>query len=111
MSQISLLELKQYLNNSSPLINSIISKSKDEFSEDEVSINIAIGFLSELKEILFCINMDHYVFNRNLADSISILKNYSFNLLSKYKVPNSYKLYDCLKIDVINLKNFLNSVN
>lgn len=96
------------LNSNESVLKDLVSCTKEEFSIDEKKINIAIGLISELKDILFSIEQELFIFNKELYNVVSSLKKYSSNLFNNYKMVNSYKIYDCLKIDLPKLKSFFN---
>ena len=100
--------LTTMLNSNDKILKELLSCSKEEFSSDEKKINISIGILSELREILFSMDSELFILNKELYNLITSLKKYSGNLFNNYKMVNSYKLYDCLKIDLAKLKSFFN---
>ena len=96
------------LNESDSILNDLLSCTKEDFSADEKKINIAIGIMSELREILFAINEELFVVNKDLYNVVISLKKYSGTLFNNYKMVNSYKIYDCLIVDLAKLKSFFN---
>ena len=106
----ALITLTNTLNNSQTL-QTILSKSKQEFINDEELVSIAIGFINELSKIASNIPVDFYVLNRDLSYFIIAIKNYSKALFNKYTLVNTYRLYDFFKIEIYNLNNFLNTIN
>jgi len=102
--------LKNTLNNNEKLLKSILSSTKEQFSSNEKSINIGIGIVNEIRNICLTLDSDIYILDNEFYNLITPIKTYSKNLFNNYKLVNSYKLYDALKIDVVNLKNFLNKV-
>lgn len=106
-----LTSLTSLLNNSHHIIIEILKEGKKEFSKNEKSINVALGFFSELNEITKYLDEEIYILNRRLYDLLTPLISYSNSLFNDLKLVNTYKLYDALKIDVCELRTFLNNVN
>ena len=108
-SDIKLLNtLANSLNNSLPVINKILSSDKQEFSNNNEYITIAIGIINEIKEISLNLSDDLCFINKNLYENLRSITIYSNNIFDTFNLVNTYKLYDCLKIDVITLINYLN---
>lgn len=105
-----LIALTNTLNESAPLINKITNDGKEVFSNDEKSINIGIGFINEIKEIIDVLDKNIFILNPNLYSILEPIMEYASNLFNDYMFVNAYKLYDSLKIDVANLRDFLNKV-
>ena len=110
MSYYALMSLKKVLNNSSELIQNLIQEKKDDFCKNETSINIAIGLIGELRDVLASIDQNIYILNKDLYELITPIQEYSVNLFNDYKIVNAYKLYDFLKIDFQNLKTYINEI-
>jgi len=105
-----LTTLTKTLNESNSLIAEFLKEGKDNFSNNEIHINIAIGLISEVKEIVEDLDEDIFMLNRNLHDILAPIINYSKNLFNDYKIVNAYKLYDALTIDIQKLKEYLNKI-
>lgn len=103
-------ELTINLNNSNDIINSILKTDKLAFANNEEMINVSIGLVKEVANILNCLDDEVYILNKKLYDLAFSIKKYAFNLFNSYKFVNAYKLYDCLTIDIYELKNLLNSI-
>ena len=97
------------LNTNAPLIEEILSNGKESFSKNEKYINIGIGIINEVKDILINLDDEIYILNKRIYDTIYPIISYSNNLFNKYNIVNSYKLYDALSLDLKNLKDLLNS--
>ena len=108
MSYSAFKTLSEVLNNNT--VTSIIKTSKDKFCSNEIQITMALGAASEIYEIISTIDDEIYMLNKDLYSLIEPLKLYYGNVLNDYKLVNSYKLYDSFKIDLVNLKTFLNTV-
>ena len=105
-----LTTLTSTLNESESLINSILKEGKDNFSNNDDYINIAIGFINEIGDMLTNLDENIFILNRKLYDISTPILNYSRDLFNEHKFVNAYKLYDTLKIDIKNLKDFLNAI-
>ena len=108
MSYSAFKALSEALNNKT--VEAITKSSKDKFCSNELQITIALGVAGEIYEIISTIDEEIYMLNKELYSLIEPIKTYFGNLLNNYKLANSYKLYDSFKIDLTNLKNFLNKV-
>lgn len=106
----TLMLLTNTLNDNDSLIKEILSKNKESFSKNEIHINIAIGILGEIKDITANLDEEIFMFSKKLYNILTPIISYSKQLFNKYHIVNTYKLYDCLKIDLHNLKIFLNSI-
>ncbi len=106
----SLIILSNTINNTSSIIDDIVSISKKEFASNEPLINMATGFISEINEIISTIDDEIYILNDSLYKIILPIKKFSRNLFNNYKIVNAYKLYDFFLIDLKNLQAFLNSL-
>lgn len=106
----SLSTIKNILDQNDYLIKEITSTNKESFSKNDTLINIAIGMINEIKEVLVFLDQSIYIFNKDLFSLISPIQIYSSNLFTHYNIVNSYKLYDCIKIDLLNLKVFLDKI-
>lgn len=102
--------LTNTLDSSSNIISKITSYSKNDFAKDEEAINISIGLVSEVGNILNCIDDELLFLSATLRELIIPIKEYANNMLNKYKFVNAYKLYDCICIDICNLKECLDSL-
>lgn len=98
------------LNNNETIINEITKNGKDEFSKNDNHINVGIGIINEINEIILSLDEEVLLFNKKLNDLLSPIINFSRNLFNDYNIVNSYKLYDALKHDVKELKLFLNFI-
>lgn len=105
-----LITLKNTLRNNHKLIKILLSTSKEEFVTNQDNINITIGMISELKEIIYSLNENIYILNPELYNIITPIKKYGENLFTNYKIVNAYKLYDFLKLDLQKLKIFLDKL-
>ena len=105
-----LILLTNTLNEATPFINSILKEGKEDFSSNEEKINIGIGFINEIKEIINALDKNIFILNPNLYSILEPIIEYSNNLFNHYKFVNAYKLYDSLQVDIVILKNFLNKV-
>ena len=103
--------LTSILNNNEPLVKDILNEDKEAFSKNENHINIAIGILSEIKDVTANLDEEVFILSQKLHSILMPIISYSKQLFNKYHIVNTYKLYDCLKIELHNLKIFLNSVN
>ena len=103
-----LLNLTNSLNNSIPIITSIISLDKNTFSKNEKLITISVGLINEISEYTINLSNDLCFVNKNLYQTLRTITAYGQNLFDNKNLLNTYKLYDCLKLDVINLINYLN---
>lgn len=106
----SLIILSNTINNAASIINDITSISKKEFANNEILINIGIGFISEINEIISTIDDEIYMLNDSLYKIVLPIKKFSKNLFNNYKIVNAYKLYDFFVIELKNLKSFFNSL-
>ena len=106
----NIMFLKNVLNNNDNLIKSIIHTGKEDFISNEKLITVSLGIFLEIKEILNSIDSDIFVLSKSFYDIIYPIKEYCNNLFTHYKLPNAYKLYDALCIDLQNLKTFLNTL-
>ena len=106
-----LITLTNHLNKSYPLIEDLLKLSKSEFSKDERSTTVALGILNEFKDITSNLDDEIFILNKHLRDTLLPIVNYSNNLFNSYKLVNTFKLYDTLKIDLCNLRTFLNEIN
>ena len=106
----NLLILKDTLNNNENLINNMSSLSKDDFAQNDELITVCIGVVTELREIIAACDKDIYILNKKLYDLICPVMEYGSNLFTPYKIVNAYKLHDFIKIDLQNLKKFLNTL-
>lgn len=102
-----LKSLTNSLEKALPIINNILQNDKKSFSCNEEHINIVIGLLNEIKEISLNLSDDLCYINKTLYDNLQPIVTYANNLFGLHKLVNSYKLYDALKIDVVNLANYL----
>ena len=103
--------LTTFLNNSNPVIEELLKCNKNEFSKNEKNITIALGILSEFNEITANLDEEIFILNKHLYNILTPIIIYSNNLFNDYKLVNSYKLYDALKMDLCELRNFLNKIN
>ena len=106
-----LLNLTNSLNNSLPIINNITSLNKNQFSQNDEFITVSIGLITEIKEYGLNLSEDLCFVNKPLYDMLNSIISYSEHLFDKKNLLNTYKLYDCLKVDVVNLINYLNNLN
>ena len=106
-----MMTLTGTLNESESIVNEIISKNKDEFANDDKLINIAMGLVAETNKIIESLPSDFYTLNPKLSNSFMCIKKYSKTMLNKYSLVNAHKLYDFIKLEICELKNYLNSVN
>lgn len=96
----------------SPVLTRLINSNKNDFSKNETLINIAVGYVNEIKNIINSIDEDFYILNQKLYELTSPIKVYGDKLINNYGFVNSYKLYDCISIDILSLKNYLsNKIN
>ena len=102
--------LQNKLNKNDALIANIIKDGKDKFSNDENMIMIAIGILNEIKEITYSLDQELFILNKHLYNILMPIAAYADNMFNQYNFVNAYKLYDTIKIDVLNLKDFLNKI-
>lgn len=98
------------LNNSESITNSIINCDKEAFSTNDALVNLGIGLLSEVNDILTNLDDEVYILSNKLYNIAYPIKEYARTMFNSYKFVNTYKLYDCITIDVCNLKNYLNSL-
>ena len=108
MSYSSLKKLSEVLD--SKIIQAITKNTKDNFSNNEQQITVALGIAGEIYDIISTIDEEIYILNKDLSSLILPIKSYYGNLLNDYKLVNSYMLYDSFKIDLVNLKSFLKQV-
>lgn len=106
----SLIILSNTIKSASSIINDIVSFNKTDFANNEALINTAIGFISEISEIMSTIDEEIYILNDNLYKIILPIKKFSRNLFNNYKIVNAYKLYDFFMIDLKSLQVFLNAL-
>lgn len=104
-----IITLKETINKNDKIIKNILMKSKDEFASNESLINISLGVISELKEIISSIDPNAYILNPTLYEIMSPITNFFSNLFNSYIIPNAFKIYDFLKIDLQQLKSYLNN--
>ena len=102
--------LTNSLNNSYPIITKITNCSKDEFSLNDEYITLGLGIVNEIKEITVNLDSEIYMLNKTLYNLLTPISNYSHNLFNEFKLVNTYKLYDSLKVDIPNLRTFLNEI-
>lgn len=105
---LSLLHNK--LEDNNLLISSMLEKDRESFSNDENMINIATAIISEIKEIAYALDQEVFILNKDLYNLLMPIAKYADNMFNQYKFVNAYKLYDVLKIDVKNLKDFLDKI-
>lgn len=105
---LSLLHNK--LEENSNLISSILEKEKEPFSNDENMINIAIAIVNEIKEIAYALDQEVFILSKDLYNLLMPIAKYADNMFNEYKFVNAYKLYDVIKIDIKNLKDFLDKI-
>lgn len=105
-----LTSLTDYLNNSYPTIEDLLKLNKNEFSNDETSVTVAIGIFREFREITSNLDEEIFILNKQLYNILTPIISYSNNLFNDYKLVNTFKLYDALKIDMCELRNFLNKI-
>lgn len=105
-----LTTLTSTLDSSTNIIEKISSCSKNDFSNDEEMINVSTGFVSEIGNILNCLDDELLYLSSSLRKLIIPIREYSNNMLNRYKFVNAYKLYDCVCIDICNLKECLDSL-
>ena len=105
---LSLLQSK--LNQNNTIISSILEHSKEEFSNNESMIMTATGILNEIKEIAYSLDEEVFILNKNLYNILSPIAKYAKNMFNQYECVNAYKLYDVIKIDISNLREFLNKI-
>lgn len=105
-----LMDLTSNLNKSNEIISLVRQYSKSVFSSDEEIINVGIGLVSEVGNFLSSLDDEIFILSKKLFELSEPIKRYSNNLLNPYKFVNSYKLYDCITIDIFNLKTYLNSL-
>lgn len=106
-----MMTLTETLNESEHLIHKIISKNKNEFVDDDKLINIAMGLVAETNEIIEHLPSDFYTLNPKLSNAFICIKKYSKTMLNKYSLVNTHKLYDFIKIEICDLRDYLNSLN
>ena len=99
--------LSKTLESNTLLINTIVKEGKNSFSSNDEHILISIGILTEIKNIFDCIDKDFFILNKKIFDTLLPIVNYSRNLFNNYGVVNSYKLYDSISVDLLNLKKLL----
>lgn len=105
---LSLLQSK--LNQNNTLMTSILEHSKEEFSNNESMIMTAVGILNEIKEIAYSLDEGVFILNKNLYNVLMPIAKYAENMFNQYKFVNAYKLYDVIKFDIFNLKEFLDKI-
>ena len=105
-----LMYLTNSLNNSYSIISEITSCSKEEFSLNDEYITLGLGIINEIKEITVNLDSEIYMLNKTLYTLLNPISNFAHNLFNELKLVNTYKLYDSLKVDVINLRTFLNEI-
>lgn len=102
--------LTNNLNNSSSIIISIANSNKEEFANSDELINLGIGLLSEVNNILNSLDDEVYILSSKLYNIVYPIKEYASNMFNSYKFVNAYKLHDCITIDICKLRNYLNSL-
>ena len=102
--------LDNVLKNSKKITDKIESISKEEFANNETLLTIAIGFIAELKQIFMSFDDKPYILNKDFSDLAHSTIDFASNLLNKYNLPNAYKVYDYIKIDLKKLKDFVSSI-
>ena len=103
-----LITLTNVLNNTFETTNQILEAGKETFSKNEEYIHFTLGLLKEISNTTNNMKDEIFVMNKKLYDTVYPIVQYSNNLFNNYLLVNSYKLYDCLAIDLINLRNLLN---
>lgn len=106
-----LIDLTNYLNNNISIINTITSCDKHKFATNNELIAVSIGLISQIKQCGVNLNDDLCFINNTLYEAFGFIISYSESLFDKRKLVNTYKLYDCIKVDVTNLLNLLNNLN
>lgn len=104
-----LMTLTETLN--TKLLSEIIALDKNNFVSNDNLVNIAIGIIDEAKKITDHLPSDFYVLNPTLCNHIVSIRKYHSSLLDNNLLVNAYKLYDFIKIDLNNLKIYLNNLN
>ena len=105
-----LVTLTNVSNSSTEITSKILELGKENFAKNEEYIHIAIGLIKEISNITSNIEDEIFIMNKKLYDTIYPIVQYSNNLFNKYMLTNSYKLYDCLEIDLTNLRKLLNEI-
>lgn len=106
-----LINLTDSLNKTTPIINSIIALTKNEFSQNDEFIAVSIGIISEIKECGLKLSDDLCFVNQDLYRAFGAIISYSNSLFDKNRLVNTCKLYDCIKVNILNLMSQLNSLN
>ena len=106
-----LITLTNTLNSNENIIKELLKNGKETFSKNEKKIMIGVSIIKEIENILIDIDKEIFILNKNLYEKVTSIINYSKHIFNNYHIVNSYKLYDVLNIDVIELKTFLNQIN
>lgn len=105
-----LVKLTSTLNKCDDIIKLISSHTKNSFACNEEIINVGIGLVSEVSNYLSFLDDEVYMLSNKLHELSDPIRKYANNLFNSYKFVNAYKLYDCITIDINNLKTYLNTL-